>query len=140
MSAQPTSYMLRVDDRAEPAATPHLQVLKGATDQTSPARVAAQPPTTASPAVRPGFAGQVWLGAGDLLLPIQVNLSWSDSHHVIAEDPRSGIFGSGVGLGAALEDFRLALTEHRAFLEASSPLSPQLEETLEYLRRHLKAE
>jgi len=62
----------------------------------------------------------------------------ADAAGLVSEEPTTGIFGIGPTLPAALDDFRAALSEHRAVLEDSGPLSDDLRDQLEFLQRHLK--
>jgi hypothetical protein len=84
------------------------------------------------------FAGRQWLGGGDLLIPIHVDVDATAPGEFTVFDPRTGIFGAGATPVEAIEDFRAALVEHRDVLEASQPLSDDLREQLELLRRYLR--
>lgn len=85
------------------------------------------------------FAGRQWLGGGDLLIPIHVDVDTAAPGEFTVSDPRTGIFGAGATPAVAIEDFRAALVEHRDVLETSQPLSDDLREQLELLQRHLRA-
>jgi hypothetical protein len=83
-------------------------------------------------------AGKQWVVGGRLKIPVSVHITGDSSGQLVATDEHTGIFGAGADLAAAINDFRAALVEHRAFLEASHPLSSDLEEQLDALRRLLR--
>jgi predicted RNase H-like HicB family nuclease len=83
------------------------------------------------------YAGEYWLGGRGLLRPVRARIEASDGLLMAVEDT-TGIFGAGASLADAVEDLRAALTEHYAILSASSELSDDLADQLEFLRQHLR--
>jgi hypothetical protein len=93
-------------------------------------------PTSTIPGVRI-IGGPLWLSGGDLRVPIKVEIS-TDSSGVVVAERRTGIYGAGPDLAAAVADFRAALLDYRDVLEGNPPLGPHLQGTLSILRRHLR--
>lgn len=67
--------------------------------------------------------------------PIEVRLEQEGGVQSIA-DVATGIFGAGINLSAAVQDFRSALEEHLAVLSAQPELAPDLQYQLDVLRRY----
>jgi hypothetical protein len=84
------------------------------------------------------LAGRQWLGGGDIIRPIRVQIGGTADGFVVSES-ETGIFGAGPDLPSALQDFRVALTDHLEVLEASKPLAEDLQRQLGFLRRHVRA-
>lgn len=84
------------------------------------------------------LAGRRWLGGGEIVRPIRVQIDSTPEGFTVAE-PETGIFGAGQDLPSALQDFRVALREHLDVLESSQALSEDLQRQLSFLRRHLRA-
>lgn len=83
-------------------------------------------------------AGVYWVDGQAIARPVRVAVTATGAAGLVAEEPTTGIFGSGATLDAALDDFRAALLEHRAVLEDSGPLADDLRDQLEFLKRHLR--
>lgn len=88
--------------------------------------------------VERALAGRQWLGGGDVVRPIRVHIESAVEGFTVSE-PETGIFGIGRDLPSALQDFRVALGEHRDVLESSEALSEDLRRQLRFLRRHPRA-
>jgi hypothetical protein len=83
-------------------------------------------------------AGRQWVAGGRLKIPVCLHITGDSSGQLVATDERTGIFGVGADLAAAINNFRAALVEHRALLEVSHPLSSDLQEQLDVLRQLLR--
>lgn len=83
-------------------------------------------------------AGVYWVDGQAIARPVRVAVAAMGADGLVVSEPTTGIFGSGATLDAAIDDFRAALLEHRAVLEDSGPLSDDLRDQLEFLKRHLK--
>lgn len=83
-------------------------------------------------------SGHHWLSGGDLIRPLLAELSSATRGQIVASEPRTGIHGVGHTPAEAISDLRLALAEHLEVLEASEPLSDELQVQLKVLRAHLR--
>jgi len=133
------SILLQSDDGAqrqaslkqplvEQAVSAGVTVLLGA--QTDVGAVALQ--------ARRSIAGTHWVSGREVKTPVRVHVTADSQGHLIASSDETGIFGVGHDLSGAINDFREALVEHRNTLEASHPLSANLQEQLDFLQRVLR--
>ena len=75
-----------------------------------------------------------WIAGGDLAGRVEIRTSCLSDGLWVADEPLSGIFGTGQTLAEAVMDLRAALVDFRdALREVRDSLAPQLRRTLTLL-------
>ena len=77
-----------------------------------------------------------WLFARGIIKPIRA-VSERTTEGWVAEQPDTGIWGSGKTQDGAIEDLRRALADHRAILMSSTAVAPHLSRQRAFLAEHL---